>query len=209
MSEPQFKHFQCRHIFADGHRCGSKSLRQENFCFYHYRSHKPRLQPEYRDTLSTFDLPALEDRSAIQAAITLIAQRIANGCLDSKRAGLLLYAMQIASLNLPKPSPKQSEVPFESVAEIELDDSGAMIAPICEYAAPPHEQTFEEFFTDRWNQEVAEDTEAERIAAKTLAELKRQAAAAHFTLPATLPNLQAVATRDPAITPRRREGWLN
>src|SRR5580658_1203488 len=99
MTDINSKHFQCRHIFADGHRCGSKCLRKENFCFYHYRSHKPNILPDYTDTLSCFELPAFEDRSSIQAAITLIAQRIASGNLDSKRAGLLLYAAQIASLN--------------------------------------------------------------------------------------------------------------
>jgi phosphate transport system substrate-binding protein len=179
MSNAQRKHFQCRHIFADGHRCGSKCLREENFCYYHYRSHKPRLLPEqYSDKLSTFELPAFEDRSAIQSAITLIAQRIAAGNLDSKRAGLLLYALQIASLNLPKPSAE----PLESVDEVELDESGAMIAPTCEYAAKPHEKTLEEIVMEQWHKD--EDEEIARKAAKTLAELKRQAAAESFTLPA-------------------------
>jgi len=178
MPDPKRKHFQCRHIFADGHRCGSKCLREENFCFYHYRSHKPRLMPEYRDTLSTFELPALEDRSAIQSAITLIAQRIANGCLDSKRAGLLLYALQIASLNLPKPPAE----PLESVDEVELDEAGAMIAPACEYATKPHEKNLEEIIMEQYYQD--EDEQAARKAAKTLAELKRQAAAESFPLPA-------------------------
>ena len=184
MPDAHAKHFQCRHIFADGHRCGSKCLREENFCFYHYRSHKPRILPEQRDILSTFDLPALEDRSAIQAAITLIAQRIANGCLDSKRAGLLLYALQTASLNLPKPAAE----PPGSVDEIELDEVGAMIAPVCEYATRPRDKTLEDILQEQWLKD--EDEEAARAAAKTLAELKRQAAAESFTLPA----LYAVAS---------------
>jgi hypothetical protein len=178
MPNTRARHFQCRHIFADGHRCGSKCLREENFCFYHYRSHKPTRLPEQRDTLSTFELPALEDRSAIQAAITLVAQRIANGCLDPKGAGLLLYALQTASLNLPRPAAE----PSETVAEIELDDAGTMIAPICEYAARPHEKTLEDILLEQWHK--TEDEEAARRAPKTLAELKRQAAAESFTLPA-------------------------
>src|SRR5580658_9523798 len=112
MTDINSKHFQCRHIFADGHRCGSKCLREENFCFYHYRSHKPTRLPEQRDTLSTFELPALEDRSAIQAA----------------------------SLNHPKPAAE----PPESVDEIELDEAGAMIAPVCEYATRPRDKTLED-----------------------------------------------------------------
>ena len=82
--EPAVRHFQCRHIFADGHRCGSKCLRREPFCYYHHTTRTPKPKPDvYRDTLSTFDLPLPEDRSAIQAAIGLILQRIANGCLPS------------------------------------------------------------------------------------------------------------------------------
>ncbi len=29
-------HFQCRHIFTEGRRCGSKCLRDEPLCYYHH-----------------------------------------------------------------------------------------------------------------------------------------------------------------------------
>ena len=35
MPDTQPRRFQCRHIFTDGHRCGSPCLRGEEFCFYH------------------------------------------------------------------------------------------------------------------------------------------------------------------------------
>jgi hypothetical protein len=197
MPDTKPKHFQCRHIFVDGHRCGSKCLREQNFCFYHYRSHKPSILPEYRDTLSTFELPALDDRSGIQAAITLIAQRVASGCLDSKRAGLLLYALQTASLNLKK----DNKMPLDSdtVDEIEVDEDGAIVAPICEYGARPHEKTLGEIMLEEWNKD--EDEEAARKAAKTLAELKRQAAAENFTLPALYAVAAAPTVRDDTVRP--------
>src|SRR5258708_40196450 len=51
--------------------------------------------------------PLPEDRSAIQRSIGEVLLRIARNEIDPKRAGLLLYGLQIASLNLP-PVPKKS-----------------------------------------------------------------------------------------------------
>ena len=122
--------YQCRHIFLDGHRCGSRALRHEAFCYYHHTTRKPKAVPAYTDTLSSFDFPNLEDRGAIQAAIVLVLQRIAGGCLDAKRAGLLLYGLQLASANLPKPD-KYLRTP-DSVEEIIEDPILGPIAPIAE-----------------------------------------------------------------------------
>ncbi len=111
-------------------RCGSPALRREPFCYYHHppRPPKSREQPEF---FSRFDLPMPEDRSAIQALIGLILQRIATGCLDSKRAGLLLYGLQIASSNLPKDPQK----PIESVEEVTEDPEFGLLAPESEIDA--------------------------------------------------------------------------
>src|ERR1700693_5622572 len=97
------KRFQCRHIFTDGHRCGSACLHHEEFCYYHHTTRKPVTNPrQRRSRRATFDLPPPEDRSAIQASIGEVLQRIASNEIDPRRAGLLLYGLQIASLNLPK-----------------------------------------------------------------------------------------------------------
>ena len=103
---PNNRRYQCRHIFTDGHRCGSICLRGEPFCYYHHTTRKPAP----RQTLgkkSSFDPPLPEDRSAIQASIGIILQKIASNDLDPRRAGLLLYGLQIASLNLPKQQPRR------------------------------------------------------------------------------------------------------
>jgi hypothetical protein len=100
------KQYQCRHIFTDGHRCASPCLRDEEFCYYHHTTRKPFANPtQRRSRRSTFHLPLpdLNDRSGIQLAIGQVLQRIASNDIDPRRAGLLLYGLQIASLNLPKP----------------------------------------------------------------------------------------------------------
>ncbi len=43
MTEP--KRYQCRHIFTDGHRCGSPCLRHEDFCYYHHTTRRPVQDP--------------------------------------------------------------------------------------------------------------------------------------------------------------------
>jgi hypothetical protein len=103
---PAIKQYQCRHIFTDGHRCGSPCLRGEDLCYYHHTTRKPIADPQQRrGRRSTFDLPLPEDRSAIQQSIGEVLQRIASNDIDPRRAGLLLYGLQIASLNLPNPPP--------------------------------------------------------------------------------------------------------
>src|SRR5271170_354420 len=101
----QTKQYQCRHIFTDGRRCASPCLRQEEFCYYHHTTRRPVADPrQRRGRRSTFDLPLPEDRSAIQSSIGEVLRRIASNEIDPRRAGLLLYGLQIASINLPRPT---------------------------------------------------------------------------------------------------------
>src|SRR5207253_8270328 len=116
------KQYQCRHIFTDGHRCGSPCLRGEDLCYYHHTTRKPIANPhERRGRRSTFDLPLPEARSAIHHSIGQALRRIAANEIDPRRAGLLLYGLQIASLNLPKPAaaPRNAKPePIEIVEEL-------------------------------------------------------------------------------------------
>ncbi len=85
----------------------------ENFCYFHHTTRKPitpETQKERRRTtarLNEFHLPLPEDRSAIQSSSASSFRSIASNDLDPRRAGLLLYALQIASLNLPKQQAKR------------------------------------------------------------------------------------------------------
>ncbi|HEY6377213.1 MAG TPA: hypothetical protein VIX90_16955 [Edaphobacter sp.] len=128
------KRYQCRHIFTEGRRCGSPSLRHEDFCYYHHTARRPAPDPRLRqnsDDRYAFDLPLPEDRAAIQLAIGHILLRIAHNQIDSKRAGLLLYGLQIASSNLPRQNPKQTQPP--QVEEITTHPDLGLLAPPAEY----------------------------------------------------------------------------
>ena len=135
MSETKPKRYQCRHIFTDGHRCGSICLRGEEFCYYHHTTRRPAQNPRARrGRQSTFDLPVTDpnDRTALQSTIVEVLRRIAANDIDPRRAGLLLYGLQIASLNLPKPQTAQRgrkiEEP-ETVEEITTHPELGILAP--------------------------------------------------------------------------------
>jgi hypothetical protein len=164
--------FKCRHIFTDGHRCGSICLRNEPFCYYHHTTRKPAPRRTFGSHAS-FDLPLPEDRSAIQASIGIILQRIASNDLDPKRAGLLLYGLQIASLNLPKQKQNEDKVPPEQVHEVTNHPELGTLAP------------------------EAEIKEKKSFAAKLLEELTRPPQ----PKPAVLPQIQAVAQPCPRSKP--------
>ena len=120
----------CRHIFTDGHRCGSVTLRKEYFCYYHHTSRPPVQNLRERRALQEqFDLPNLEDRSAIQFAIGEVLRRIAANALDPRRAGLLLYGLQIAALNLPKQAALPPQVEEDKVSEVIDDPVHGLVAP--------------------------------------------------------------------------------
>ncbi len=120
-TETKPKRYQCRHIFADGHRCGSICLRREELCYYHHTTRKPAPNPRARRARrGTFDLPLNDpnDRTALQSTIVEVLHGIAANDIDPRRAGLLLYGLQIASLNLPKTQTTPRSRKTETIEEI-------------------------------------------------------------------------------------------
>ena len=107
----EIKRFQCRHIFTDGHRCGSPALRQENFCYYHHTTRKAISDP-YHVALrkSRIELPMPEDRAALLLSIGEVLQAIASKSIDHKQASLLLWGLQVAGSNMPR-EPRSATAP--------------------------------------------------------------------------------------------------
>ncbi len=190
------KRFQCRHIFTGGHRCGSPALKQEFFCFYHHTSRKPVPKSEAqarKGRRAEFTLPRPEDRSAIQHAIGEVLLRIADHGIDARRAGLLLYGLQIASLNLPKPNPKAREE--ETVDEIITHPTHGDIAPEAELCEAQGRRSIIRELLDELG-ETDEDQTASPGQAVPPPDLGIQAP----LHPDILPNLQATAEPAPLNT---------
>jgi hypothetical protein len=111
----------CRHIKTNGRRCKSPSLGLSAFCYFHSRLHRrhknllenaPVLpennsnptssatgQPQYLPDPLELELPPLEDAESIQVSISLLVAALARNRIDSKRAAVLLYGLQLASSN--------------------------------------------------------------------------------------------------------------
>jgi hypothetical protein len=97
----------CRHIKPNGLQCQAVALKNSVFCYFHRRLHDSHAV--YRSTIvarpdlerrgAIFDLGTLEDRVAIQIAISKVVNAIATNQIDLKHGRILLYGLQLASAN--------------------------------------------------------------------------------------------------------------
>ncbi len=205
------KQYQCRHIFTDGHRCASPCLRSQEFCYYHHTTRKPIANPKQRRSRrSTFHLPLPEDRSAIQASIGEVLQRIAANDIDPRRAGLLLYGLQIASLNLPKAQPatqrnSQTTTPIQTVEEITIDTTFGVLAPRTELGKTERPKSSVHLLMERILQQCGKENELDEKQPKEKhPNEKEPEEKAAIPQPATLPTLQATADSTLTARPCRR-----
>jgi len=101
----------CRHIKPNGLRCQSPALKDTFFCYFHSKLHG--LGAEQFEKFGPMRLPTPEGPAAIQLSIAKITDALITGRIDPKRAGQLLYAMQIASQNLESHLPSQVDQQVE------------------------------------------------------------------------------------------------
>jgi hypothetical protein len=91
----------CQHIKMNGTQCGSPALRWRRQCFFHERIRRERAKiAADASAQRRFDLPLLEDANSVQVALMKTIQMLGSGRLDHRTAGLMLYALQTASVNL-------------------------------------------------------------------------------------------------------------
>jgi hypothetical protein len=89
----------CTHIKVNGIRCGSPSLRQEVFCYFHQRMIRGvRTPPKSR----LHPIANFEDAQAIQASLMEIVNALVRNQIDVARARLILRALSIAARNASK-----------------------------------------------------------------------------------------------------------
>ena len=118
----------CRHVKTNGTQCGSPALKSKELCFYHEQN-RPQPVELYLDGERYCDsqivLPVFEDAHSIQTVIRQVVQLMLTRRIERKDAGLLLYALQIASGNLKtmqaeKAKPTQVVVEPDKAAETPL-----------------------------------------------------------------------------------------
>jgi hypothetical protein len=82
----------CEKVREDGTVCGCPKMRGYRYCYAHERMLQTQSQK--------LELPALEDANAVQMAIMRVQKALIDDEIREKKAGLLLYSLQMASSNL-------------------------------------------------------------------------------------------------------------
>jgi hypothetical protein len=117
----------CNHVLTNGEVCKAIPLRDSNFCYWHHKARARRRRyeriggPISMEANSGLELPLLEDANAVQVTIQEIMQAILDRRIDNKRAGLLLYSLQLASSNIRNLTPLPADNGAQ-IANIGSDD---------------------------------------------------------------------------------------
>jgi hypothetical protein len=97
----------CRHTKTDGLLCQSPASGTSAYCHFHKRLGRNRLStvgsgPALREHV----LYPLRDAHSIRQALSMVLSGLMSGQIPTAQAGKMLFALQIASMDLRK-SPEQ------------------------------------------------------------------------------------------------------
>lgn len=104
----------CQWVKQDGTACRSPQMKQHIYCFAH------KQMAEARELMLM--LPVVEDANAIQVGLMRIQKALMEDTISMKKAGLLLYSMQLAITNVGQTTfgqAKDEEMVRETVDEEE------------------------------------------------------------------------------------------
>jgi len=82
----------CRWVKQDGTSCGSPQMRSHIYCYAHRQMMEARAL--------ALRLPAPEDANAIQISLMRVQKALIDDTISMKKAGLLLYSLQLAMTNV-------------------------------------------------------------------------------------------------------------
>lgn len=138
----------CQHVKINGTQCGSPALRSRRFCYFHNKIRREKAKIASSTAAVRFDLPLLEDPNSVQVALMKVVQMLGSGTLDHRTAGLMLYALQTASINL-----RHTDFEATNVTDVVIDRD--TVAATC-IEGP---QWFEEDFAADEDDEEADQQE--------------------------------------------------
>jgi hypothetical protein len=102
-----FRFVECRHIMTNGRKCHAAALRGKPFCFHHAKLHFRNSAPRFPQPapLDLDSIPGLE--AAVGKALTALTSPLA----DTRRAGLLLFGLNVAATLSKRSSPSDLSEP--------------------------------------------------------------------------------------------------
>ena len=125
----------CQWVRQDGTSCGSPQMKQHIYCCAHIQMAEARAL--------MLRLPPPEDPNAIQVGLMRIQKAVIDDTISMKKAGLLLYSMQLALTNVGRTTfgqAKDEEMVRETVDEEEALSEKAVSN---QHSAFSQDQTFE------------------------------------------------------------------
>jgi len=136
----------CYHYQApSGQRCGSPALKGEYYRYHHHlktKRHKSHflIDPE----VTRMEVPPIEDRASIFISLAAIVHRLAENTIDTRRAGQMIYALQVALRTLEPPRVQRSRTSpaaqSVSASQPPADATGTASSTTCAPDAPPAAQ---------------------------------------------------------------------
>lgn len=86
----------CTHVKVNGARCGSPTMRDEQFCYFHQRLLRGVKTPP---NVRIHPVALIEDEESIQVSLMEVINALARNHIDLRRADLILKALFIAVKN--------------------------------------------------------------------------------------------------------------
>lgn len=140
-AKPKTALYECQHVRPSGKKCAARAIRGHRFCYFHLQTRRGYANITPAEAVAngatapvpgaaTISMPMLEDRSAVQLVITDVLRALAANQIDTKRASLLLYGLQIASANCSK----FDDIGYiSSVHYLEQTPEGEEVGPLVEF----------------------------------------------------------------------------
>ena len=138
----------CQWVRQDGTSCGSPQMKEHIYCFAHMQ------MAAARELM--LRLPPPEDPNAIQVGLMRIQKAVTEDTISMKKAGLLLYSMQLALTNVGRTTfgkAKDEEMVRETVDEREALRKEALSNQHSAFSQEQHQNQ------RRFTTEGTEDTE--------------------------------------------------
>jgi hypothetical protein len=133
-------YYECQHVRPSGAKCRAIAIRGHRFCYFHLQARRAQNSVTPAVTVAneatapapqaaTITLPMLEDRSALQIALSEVLRAVAANQIDTNRGWLLLSGLRMASANCNE---EEEFANHHQIHELELTPEGEEVAPAIE-----------------------------------------------------------------------------
>ena len=128
-------YYECQHVRPSGTKCRAIAIRGHRFCYFHLQARRAQHSATPAAAVvneavvpapqaAAVALPMLEDRGALQIALSEVLRAVAANQIDTNRGWLLLSGLRMASQNCVA-----DDADSFPIHELELTPEGEEIGP--------------------------------------------------------------------------------